>query len=121
MRNLGKLGVVAALVLAACGGAIDNSADESALDVAPSGRGGGTADAPISQARPSGGARTNGISYHGGPVMLGAVPVYYIWYGNWSGNSATTLLPTLVGDLSGSGYEHINTTYYNGSKQHVSG
>src|ERR1700693_63787 len=25
----------------------------------------------------------NGIIYHGGPVMLGATHVYYIWYGNW--------------------------------------
>src|SRR5438270_3606163 len=25
----------------------------------------------------------NGISYHGGPVMLGTTHVYYIWYGNW--------------------------------------
>jgi hypothetical protein len=65
--------------------------------------------------------KSNGISYHGGPVMLGNVPVYYIWYGNWSGNSATTLLPTLIGDLSGSGYMHINTTYYSSSSQSVSG
>jgi hypothetical protein len=54
---------------------------------------------------------TNGICYHGGPVMGGTIPIYYIWYGNWSGNSAVTLLPTLVSDLSASGYEHINTTY----------
>jgi hypothetical protein len=66
-------------------------------------------------ARPQKGGGTNGISYHGGPVMHGNVPVYFIWYGNWSGNSATTLLPALIGDLSGSSYEHINTTYYDGS------
>lgn len=65
---------------------------------------------------------SNGISYHGGPVMTNAnVPIYYIWYGNWSGNSATSLLASLIGDLSGSGYEHINTTYYNGSNVHVAG
>jgi hypothetical protein len=28
----------------------------------------------------------NGICYHGGPVMLGAPTVYYIWYGNWAAN-----------------------------------
>lgn len=65
--------------------------------------------------------RTNGISYHGGPVMLGTVNAYYIWYGNWSGNTATSILPTLISYLSGSSYEHINTTYYNGSGQHVAG
>ena len=69
----------------------------------------------------------NGISYHGGPVMLNTVNIYYIWYGNWSGNTATSLLATLIGDLSYSGsatikgYEHINTTYYNGANQHVAG
>src|SRR5438105_714859 len=27
----------------------------------------------------------NGISYHGGPVMKASpVPVYFIWYGNWT-------------------------------------
>jgi hypothetical protein len=66
-------------------------------------------------------ARTNGISYHGGPVMLNTVNVYFIWYGNWSGNTATTILTNLAQSIGGSPYEHINTTYYNGSNQHVSG
>src|SRR5438132_11253626 len=51
-------------------------------------------------AHPGGGARPirgNGITYHGGPVMLLTTNVYYIWYGNWSGNSATTILPDLAG------------------------
>ncbi len=68
-----------------------------------------------------GGGGGNGISYHGGPLMLGTPNVYYIWYGNWGGNSATTILPALIPALSGSSYEHINTTYYNGSNQHVAG
>ena len=55
--------------------------------------------------------KDNGIHYFGGPVMLGTVNVYYIWYGNWTGNTATSLLPTLIGDLSGSSYMGINTTY----------
>src|SRR5437868_1286083 len=38
---------------------------------------------------PHGGGGSNGISYRGGPVMLGTVNVYFIWYGNWSGNTAT--------------------------------
>jgi len=67
------------------------------------------------EAKTHGGGGGNGIYYHGGPVMHGNVPVYFIWYGNWSGNSATTLLPALIGDLSGSSYEHINTTYTDGS------
>ncbi|MBV8206290.1 MAG: hypothetical protein JO041_05815 [Acidobacteria bacterium] len=75
---------------------------------------------PSNQASRSRGSG-NGINYHGGPVMLGTVNVYFIWYGNWSGNTATSLLPTLISDLSGSKYEHINTSYYNGSNQHVAG
>jgi hypothetical protein len=64
---------------------------------------------------------SNGISYHGGPVMTGTPNLHYIWYGNWSGNSATTLLTSLAQSLGGSSYEAINGTYYNGSNTHVSG
>jgi prepilin-type N-terminal cleavage/methylation domain-containing protein len=63
----------------------------------------------------------NGISYHGGPVILGTVNVYYIWYGNWSGNSATTILADLAQNIGGSPYFNINTTYYDGALNHVSG
>jgi hypothetical protein len=63
---------------------------------------------------------TNGITYHGGPVILGTTNVYYIWYGNWSGNSATTILTNLGQNIGGSPYFNINTTYYNGSNTHVS-
>src|SRR4029079_16039040 len=72
-------------------------------------------------ARPGGGGpSSNGISYHGGPVMLGTVNIYYIWYGNWSGNSATTILTDLAQNIGGSPYYNINTTYYDGSNRHVS-
>src|SRR5438309_338036 len=33
----------------------------------------------------------NGIEYHGGPVMPGPHNVYFIWYGNWNGNTATSI------------------------------
>jgi hypothetical protein len=73
-------------------------------------------------AKPSGGGGSNnGIFYHGGPVMLGTPTVHYIWYGNWSGNTASTILNNLITGLNGSPYEHINSTYYNGSNQHVTG
>ena len=61
----------------------------------------------------------NGINYHGGPVLHGnPVPVYIIWYGDWSGtgsNTSTTI--TLIDDFLGanslgnSPYEKINSTY----------
>src|SRR5258708_36203041 len=53
----------------------------------------------------------NGIEYHGGPVMRGPHNVYLIWYGNWSGNSATAILPDFIASLDGSPYFNTNTTY----------
>ncbi|HVT58610.1 MAG TPA: hypothetical protein VHR45_09430 [Thermoanaerobaculia bacterium] len=64
--------------------------------------------------------RGNGINYHGGPVMLGTTHIYNIWYGNWSSNSATTILTDLANHIGGSAYFNINTTYYDGSNRHVS-
>jgi phosphate-induced protein 1 len=60
----------------------------------------------------------NGISYHGGPIIQ-SPSVYYIWYGNWSGNTATSILPDLASNLTGSPYFNINTTYYDGSNNKV--
>ncbi|HEX6794248.1 MAG TPA: hypothetical protein VF304_10405 [Casimicrobiaceae bacterium] len=62
---------------------------------------------------------SNGINYHGGPLMVTGPNVYYIWYGNWSGNSATNILTDLAQGIGGSPYFNINTTYYNGSNTHV--
>jgi hypothetical protein len=63
---------------------------------------------------------SNGISYHGGAVMLSNPNIYVIWYGNWSGNTATTIVPNFLGSLGGSPYEHINSTYYSNAG-HVTG
>ena len=40
------------------------------------------AGAPGNGGPPAGKGKSNGIDYHGGPVMLGTVNMYYIWYGN---------------------------------------
>lgn len=61
----------------------------------------------------------NGISYHGGPVMINPHDVYFIWYGNWSGNSALSILPAFINGLNGSPYFNIATTYANGSGQNI--
>jgi phosphate-induced protein 1 len=73
-------------------------------------------DAHPSSSRSQG---NNGISYHGGPVMTGTTLVYYIWYGNWGGNSANTILENFARNIGGSPYFNINTTYYNGSHVNV--
>jgi hypothetical protein len=62
---------------------------------------------------------TNGISYHGGPLLTSGPRVYVIWYGSWSGDSATTVLPTLLGNIGGSPYFGINSTYTNAAGVHV--
>jgi len=71
------------------------------------------------QSRSSRTVSSNGINYHGGPLMVSGPNVYYIWYGNWSGNSATTILTDLAQGIGGSPYFNINTTYYNASNTHV--
>ena len=95
----------------------------------PNGKGTGTLQNPgngnknAGQAKaggPGGGSTDNGIYYHGGPVMLGNVHVYYIWYGTWSGNSAVPILTNFAQNIGGSPYFNINTTYYDGSNARVS-
>lgn len=85
----------------------------------PTGKGWGERVEPGNWAPRAAPGATNGISYHGGPVMLGTTNVYYIWYGDWSSNSATTILTDLANSIGGSPYFNINTTYYNGSNTHV--
>jgi hypothetical protein len=97
-------------------------------DLVPTGKGWGERPAPgtdnasatgqLRAARPKN--TSNGISYHGGPVLNGSTTnVYYIWYGNWTGNSALSILPDLANGIGGSPYFNINTTYYDGSNNHV--
>ena len=61
----------------------------------------------------------NGIEYHGGPVMVAPHNIYYIWYGNWTGNTATSILPRFVSGLNGSPYFNTNTSYTQGNGQSV--
>lgn len=64
---------------------------------------------------------SNGISYHGGPVMTNAINLYYIWYGDWSGNTGPSILNDFANNVGASSYWNIAETYYNGSNTKVSG
>src|SRR6266446_5244044 len=86
--------------LAACGIVLTLQAEAPDRDTKPGGKGIGTLQhppTPEQAAAPGGNAGKkpgsgNGISYHNGPLMTDPVNIYYIWYGNWSGNTATSIL-----------------------------
>ena len=125
------LGAVAVACLSLTGCVVATDSDEdvgtdegavTSLDTAPTGKGAGVLkkfQKPNGEAKPGGGGKptSNGINYHGGPVMTSPSgnKLYYIWYGNWSGNSATTILPDFASHLGGSPYWNINTTYTDAS------
>ncbi len=97
---------------------------EEGNDLAPNGKSIGTEQHPGNAGDHAGAARqaapgSNGIYYHGGPVMTGVKNVYLIWYGNWANNTAVSILPDFLSNLGGSPYFNINTTYTNGSGANV--
>ncbi|KAK9845868.1 hypothetical protein WJX81_004594 [Elliptochloris bilobata] len=58
-------------------------------------------------------ASVSGINYYGGPLMVqNPININYIWYGNWAGNTATTILTNLAKNMGGSSWYHIMATYY---------
>lgn len=59
--------------------------------------------------------KDNGIQYHGGPIIDDAngINVYFIWYGDWSKNTAAqTIVTDFINHVGGSAYTTVNTTYY---------
>jgi len=91
----------------------------------PSGKGFGIVDKDATEAarhaQTSAKAATVAITYHGGPVMTAATTkLYYIWYGNWSSYAkAQQILVAFGTSIGGTPAFNVNTSYYNGSKQHV--
>jgi Phosphate-induced protein 1 conserved region len=117
----------AALALTACGAGVDpagNSGQAGNIegdDLLPTGKGAITLQqlSSVADASAAKRSRGNGITYHGGPVILGTTNVHYIWYGTWSSGDRA-ILTNLAQSIGGSPYFNINTTYYNGSNVHVS-
>jgi len=99
--------------------------DNNGRDLKPTGKGWGELDTrPELNGSQNGAAglaraRTNGISYHGGPVMTTTKNVYLIWYGTWS-STAQSIISNYPQTVGGSSYFNINTTYHNGSNTPVS-
>ena len=124
MKKALLLSALATVMLAGCGSPeLDNSTASSSNDaqsseLRPNGKGTIHGDKGEASRKPGAG---NGISYHGGPVILGTTNVHYIWYGNWATRTNDqAILTNLAQSIGGSPYFNINTTYYNGSSVKVS-
>jgi len=52
--------------------------------------------------------------------MTSQTHIYYIWYGNWGGNTATSILEDFAARIGNSPYYRINTTYTDGAGGRVS-
>ncbi len=121
---MNRKGWTALLILVCCFLAVAAQAQTvrpNGNNMVPTGKGYGVHAPTLGAKKRHGGGGGNGISYHGGPVMTNAngVNVYYIWYGNWSGNSAVSILTDLANGIGGTPYFNIETTYYDGSNVHV--
>jgi hypothetical protein len=119
-----KLCALSAAIMAGCMGEISSDEDPAeewtSSDVQPTGKGFLPRDLVTQDVSSEAPPQTNGILYHGGPVMLGTTNVHFILYGNWTGNSAVTILTDFVRNLGGSPYYGINTTYSDRLDRHVS-
>ena len=97
----------AGLIYAADNGNGNNGNGNDSGEIKPDGKG----NKPKEGKTNGPGSGANGISYHGGLLLLGTVNVYYIWYGNWTNNTATTILTDLASNIGGSPYFKINMTF----------
>src|SRR5215470_14059442 len=120
MRRFSSFAFLAAVVVGSIGCAADDTSDpETTFDEPATGR--GLTPRTVDKATVEANARRrgNGITYHGGPVILGTTNVYFVWYGTWSSGDQS-ILTNLASSIGGSPYFNINTTYFNGSNVHVS-
>ncbi len=92
-----------------------NGAKNSGGLLAPTGKGWGEKSAHPLPITNNASIPQNGIYYHGGPVLGTTsrnIPhIYYIWYGNWQGNTAINLLANLALGIGKTYNFNINSTY----------
>jgi hypothetical protein len=114
-RILGMALAASGLIAGAAGAQVSAQGHDG--DLRPTGKGGGVATSlEKKKPKPPPPPVGNGINYHNGPVMLGTVHVYYIWYGNWADNdSAVSILTDEAENIGGTPWFGINTSYYSGS------
>lgn len=130
------------LILAACNGRIDASADApfAGGEGLPTGNKGGTLlmteervdgqpvvlrhhDAGVDASKPPPLADAsappppsdNGITWHGGPIMTAPPKIYFVWYGNWKTDLARNVLVDWAAGIGGTAYWAINATYPDGN------
>ncbi|PWU00533.1 MAG: hypothetical protein C5B51_24965 [Terriglobia bacterium] len=63
-------------------------------------------------------ARSPKITYHGGPILLGSVPVYIIYYGAFPAIT-TSIVNDFFSNIGGSPQYNVNTTYFDGQGNHI--
>ena len=67
-------------------------------------------------------AASRKIEYHNGAVLgtaAAGVNVYIIWYGDWSNNTATDIVPDFLSHLTGSPWYGITSTYTDAANKPV--
>ena len=97
-KTLAASAIAAIFASGAYAGAV--LAPDSDEELRPTGKGWGERAQP-GHANPHGSPNTNGINYHGGPLILGTTNVYYIWYGTWDASSIG-ILSNLASHIGGS-------------------
>lgn len=120
LHALATVGVVTALSFSGASVASTATAGElnhvHALPI----KGGRTTGVPVSNwAGKPGAVKTNGITYHGGPVMTASTTnAYVIWYGTWASGKQAIIEDFLRG-IGGTPRFNTNTSYYDGSGRKV--
>jgi hypothetical protein len=117
--------IVVATLFAGCNGGVVSQGDVEPVGVSLMPVVDGPLSAPPMRSGAADGtvaitSSNNGIGYNGGPIMSGTTHLYYIWYGNWNGNSAKSILADFANGIGSTPNYFVNETYDDTSGHHVS-